>query len=172
MTVTGKGDSGVHAELPKRLRWPVYAVVIPWTVVMLVIYCMIMFGGFVETWGRDHSFTFRHYIEAFGVTTGPHGLVWAGAAWNSFWNTLTIAAIASPLTAGIGLLTAYLLVRQRFTGRVENGDYGLAIAYSSALIVVMLVVISLVQVFIGERQLGRRQNRHVEHRPQMQGTRA
>ncbi len=286
VTVTGKGDAGVHVELPRRVRWPIYSVVIPWTFTMMVIYSMIMFGGFVETWGRDHSFTLRHYIDAFSVTTGPSGLIWNGAAWNSFWTTLTIAGIAAPLTAGIGLLTAYLLARQRFTGkdafefgtmlsfaipgtvigvsyilafnvppleltgtgvilvlcfmfrnmpvgvrggiaamsqldrqldeasltlgantwltvrkvilpllrpaivaalvfsfvraitaisaviflvsaeyhmatayiigRVENGDYGLAIAYSSVLILVMLLVTSLVQIFIGERQLGRR----------------
>ena len=41
-------------------------------------------------------------------------------------------------------------------GRVENGDYGLAIAYSSALILVMLAVIGLFQLAVGERRLGRR----------------
>jgi iron(III) transport system permease protein len=247
---------------------------------------MIMFGGFVETWGRNHAFTLRHYADAFAVTTGEFGLVWSGAAWNSFWTTISIAAIAAPLTAGLGLLTAYLLVRQRFAGRemfefgtmlsfaipgtvigvsyilafnvppieitgtgiilvicflfrnmpvgvragvaamsqldrnldeasltlgagaattvrsviapllrpaiaaalvfsfvrsitaisaviflvsanyhmatayiigrVENGDYGIAIAYSSVLILVMLVAISLVQLIIGKRRLGRR----------------
>jgi iron(III) transport system permease protein len=247
---------------------------------------MIMFGGFVQTWGRDHSFTLRHYIDAFAVTRGDFGLVWSGAAWNSFWTTLSIATIAAPLTAALGLLTAYLLVRQRFSGRsafefgtmlsfaipgtvigisyilafnvppieltgtgiilvicfvfrnmpvgvragvaamsqldqsldeasltlgantfttvrrvilpllrpaiiaalvfsfvraitaisaviflvsanydmatsyiigrVENGDYGLAIAYSSVLILVMLAVITLVQLVVGERRIGRR----------------
>jgi iron(III) transport system permease protein len=39
---------------------------------------------------------------------------------------------------------------------VENGDYGLAIAYSSVLILVMLLAISLVQLVVGERRLGRR----------------
>ncbi|MGI9426050.1 MAG: ABC transporter permease, partial [Hyphomicrobiaceae bacterium] len=42
---------------------------------------------------------------------------WSGSAWDSFWTTVQIAAISAPLTAGVGLLTAYLLVRQRFTGR-------------------------------------------------------
>jgi iron(III) transport system permease protein len=286
VTVTGKGDAGLHAMLPKRLTWLIYAIVIPWTFMMLVIYGMVMFGGFVETWGRDHSLTLRHYADAFSVTTGEHGLIWSGAAWNSFWTTISISAIAAPLTAGLGLLTAYLLVRQRFAGReifefgtmlsfaipgtvigisyilafnippieltgtgiilvicfmfrnmpvglragvaamsqldknldeasltlgansfttlrhvilpllrpaiaaalvfsfvraitsvsaviflvsahyhmatayiigrVENGDYGLAIAYSSVLILVMLVAVSLVQLVIGRRKLGRR----------------
>lgn len=117
VTVTGKGDAGLHAALPRRLSWVIYAVVIPWTVLMIVIYAMVMFGGFVETWGRDHSFTLRHYADAFAVTRGDFGLVWSGAAWNSFWTTLTIAAVSAPLTAGLGLLTAYLLVRQHFAGR-------------------------------------------------------
>ena len=246
----------------------------------------IMFGGFVELWGRDHTLTLRHYLEAFSITTGPNGLIWSGAAWNSFSTTVSIAAISAPLTAAVGLLTAYLLVRQKFVGqnafefgtmlsfaipgtvigvgyilafnvppieltgtgvilvicfifrnmpvgvragiaamsqidksldeasltlgassfatirrvvlpllrpaivaalvfsfvramtaisaviflvsanydmatsyiigRVENGDYGLAIAYSSVLIVVMVVVILLVQLVVGERRIGRR----------------
>src|SRR3546814_14346175 len=82
---------------------------------------MILFGGFVETWGRDHSLTLRHYVAAFSVSAGEHGLVWSGAAWNSFWTTLSIATIAAPLTAALGLLTAYLLARQRFAGRDRKG---------------------------------------------------
>jgi iron(III) transport system permease protein len=40
--------------------------------------------------------------------------------------------------------------------RVINGDYGLAIAYSCALIVLMLAVILLIQGLVGNRRLGRR----------------
>jgi iron(III) transport system permease protein len=40
--------------------------------------------------------------------------------------------------------------------RVVNGDYGVAIAYSSVLIVLMLVVIWVIQLAIGDRRLGRR----------------
>ncbi len=42
----------------------------------------------------------KHYVKAFGVEWGPHGLLWAGAAWNSFWTTVKLSAIAAPLTAG------------------------------------------------------------------------
>ncbi len=285
-TVTGKGDAGNHIALPRPVQWAVVGVTLPWAALTLVIYLMILFGGFVETWGRDHSFTLRHYVDAFGVSEGPHGLIWSGAAWNSFGTTLMIAALSAPLTAALGLLTAYLLVRHQFRaksafefgtmmsfaipgtvigvsyilafnvppieltgtgiilvicflfrnmpvgvragiaamsqldknldeaslvlgaralatvrrvllpllrpaivaalvysfvramtaisaviflvsaeydmatsyiiGRVENGDYGLAIAYCSVLILVMLASIVLVQLVVGERQLGRR----------------
>ncbi|MDH3911916.1 MAG: ABC transporter permease subunit, partial [Rhodospirillales bacterium] len=78
---------------------------------------------------RDHGFTLRHYLEAFSITTGAHGLVWSGAAWNSFWTTLEIAAISAPLTAGVGLLTAYILVRQRFVGR-DAFEFGTMLSFA------------------------------------------
>ena len=52
------------------------------------IYAMALAGGFVETWGRDYTLTLRHYVKAFGIEWGPHGMLWAGAAWNSFWTTV------------------------------------------------------------------------------------
>jgi len=128
-TVTGKGDSGTHPRLPKRLTWLVCGTAIPWAVLTLVIYAMILFGGFVETWGRDHSLTLRHYITAFSVSSGADGLLWTGAAWNSFGTTLVIAAVAAPLTAAIGLLTAYLLVRQRFTGK-DAFEFGTMLSFA------------------------------------------
>jgi iron(III) transport system permease protein len=83
----------------------------------------------VEIWGRDHSFTLRHYAAAFSVTQGSHGLVWSGGAWNSFWTTLTIAAVAAPLTAALGLLTANLLVRQRFGGKTAF-EFGTMLSFA------------------------------------------
>jgi iron(III) transport system permease protein len=41
-------------------------------------------------------------------------------------------------------------------GRVENNEYGIAIAYSTALIFVMLAAIGLLQFLVGERRIGRR----------------
>ncbi len=128
-TITGKADTGVHMHLPKRLTWLCYGTALPWATLTAVIYCMIMFGGFVESWGRDHSFTLRHYAEAFSITTGVHGLVWSGAAWNSFWTTLQIAAISAPLTATVGLLTAYVLVRQRFVGK-DAFEFGTMLSFA------------------------------------------
>ncbi len=128
-TISGKGDSGLHMHLPRRLKILSYGTALPWAALTAVIYCTIMFGGFVESWGRDHGFTLRHYLEAFSVTTGAHGLVWSGAAWNSFWTTLEIAAISAPLTAGVGLLTAYILVRQRFVGK-DAFEFGTMLSFA------------------------------------------
>ncbi len=128
-TITGKGDAGIHARLPRRMKWLAYGTALPWAVLTAVVYLMIMFGGFVETWGLNHSFTVRHYIDAFSVELSEFGLVWSGAAWNSFWTTLEISAISAPLTAGIGLLTAYILVRQRFVGK-DVFEFGTMLSFA------------------------------------------
>lgn len=116
-TLSGKGDAGKQSELPTGLKWLCYATAIPWATFTLILYTMIMFGGFVANWGRDNTFTFRHYIGNFGLEWTEFGLLWTGRAWNSLFTTLQIAGISAPLTAGMGLLTAYLLVRQRFAGQ-------------------------------------------------------
>jgi iron(III) transport system permease protein len=117
-SVTGKGDAGVHIALPRALSVAVHALVIPWMIFTIVVYAMILFGGFVRTWGLDNTLTFEHYVRAFSIGwRDDGGLAWTGVAWNSFWTTMEISLISAPLTAAVGLLTAYLIVRQRFVGR-------------------------------------------------------
>lgn len=116
-TVTGKGDSGRHISLDRKLAGAVYAIVVPWVVFTLVVYGMIIFGGFATTLGLDNSLTFDHFRKAFSVAIGEGGVRWTGVAWDSFWTTMEIALVSAPLTAAIGLLAAYLVVRQRFAGR-------------------------------------------------------
>ena len=56
------------------------------------------------------------------------------------------------VTADQNMATAYII------GLVESGEYGVAIAYSTVLIAVMLVVVTSVQLLFGKRTL-RRENR-------------
>ncbi len=116
-TVTGKGDSGVHPAMPRGLAWPVYAVVALWTTFTVIVYGMILYGSVVQLWGVDNTLTLKHYLTAFRVEWGASGLRWTGSAWDSFWTTIMIATVAAPLTAAIGLITAYLLTRQDFAGK-------------------------------------------------------
>ena len=115
-TVTGKADSGQHSGLNSGLKWACYLIAIPWAMFTAIVYCMIVFGSLVKLWGYDNSFTFEHYISAFAIKTDG-GLRFIGSAWDSYFTTLQIASIAAPLTALVGLLTAYVLVRQRFAGK-------------------------------------------------------
>ncbi|RMF37209.1 MAG: iron ABC transporter permease [Alphaproteobacteria bacterium] len=118
VTVTGKGDGGMALSLPKPVARVAAAVVYPWALFSLLIYLMILFGGFVEIWGRDHSLTLRHYADAFSIGwSEKFGLVWSGAAWNSFFTTFWVAAVSALPTALMGLLIAWLLARQNFAGK-------------------------------------------------------
>ena len=107
----------MHPQLPNRIKWPAYSIAMCWTGMTIVIYCMIVYGGFVELWGLNNTLTLHHYIDAFGIAWNENGILWQGSVWDSFWTTLKISAIAAPLTAMVGLVTAYLLVRQTFSGK-------------------------------------------------------
>eukprot|EP00873_Tetraselmis_striata_P030993 jgi/Tetstr1/451257/TSEL_038293.t1 len=61
-----------------------------------------------------------------------------------------VSAVIFLVSARHNMATAYIM------GRVENGEYALAIAYSAVLMVIMIACIALIQLFIGKRQLGRR----------------
>ena len=122
-TVTGKADNGQHVGLSPKFARLITGIVVVWTTFTIVIYGMVLTGGFVKQWGRDNSFTLKHYLNAFGVDIGAHGVHWTGTAWSSFFTSMTIAGIAAPLTAALGMMTAWLLVRQKFAlkGAFEFG---------------------------------------------------
>jgi iron(III) transport system permease protein len=61
-----------------------------------------------------------------------------------------ISAVIFLVSAEYDMATSYII------GRVENNDYGLAIAYSTTLIVVMLSAILLLQFLVGRTKIGRR----------------
>jgi len=61
----------------------------------------------------------------------------------------TVSAIIFLVTADTQVATTYIM------GRVEDGDYGQAVSYGSVLIVTMLLVIFLVEKFIGRSRIER-----------------
>ncbi|MES2978231.1 MAG: iron ABC transporter permease [Pseudomonadota bacterium] len=118
VTVTGKGDGGLPTPLPRRVAGLCYATAIPWAVFTLVLYALILVGGFVLDIGRGNfEPTLQHFKTGFAVDWGERGLHWSGSAWDSFGITVLVAAIAAPLTTVIGLLAAYVIARQQFAGR-------------------------------------------------------
>ena len=69
----------------------------------------------------------------------------------SFVRAMTaISAVVFLVSAEYDMATSYII------GRVENNDYGLAIAYSTALILVMLPAVGLLHIFVGKIHIGRR----------------
>ena len=62
----------------------------------------------------------------------------------------TVSAVIFLVTAENELATTYII------GRVGNGDYGVALAYCTVLIILMSLATAAIQFFVGERKLGRR----------------
>jgi iron(III) transport system permease protein len=70
----------------------------------------------------------------------------------SFVRAITsVSAVIFLVSANYNLATAYIV------GRVEVSDFGVAIAYSSVLVVFMMLVIGAIQLGVGERRISRRQ---------------
>ncbi|MEZ5778570.1 MAG: iron ABC transporter permease [Paracoccaceae bacterium] len=128
-TVTGKGDAGVHPEMPRGLAVPVYAIAALWAAFTVVIYGMILYGSVVQLWGVDNTLTFKHYLTAFSIRLEEGGIRWTGSAWDSFWTTMLISTVAAPLTAAMGLITAYLLTRQNFAGK-RSFEFGTMLSFA------------------------------------------
>jgi iron(III) transport system permease protein len=118
VTVSGKGDSGLPAKLPTGLRRGCVGFALLWIVFTLACYAVILVGGFVKDVGRgDMTPVVSHIAAGFGVEWRDGGLAFTGSAWDSFFTTIEVAAIAAPLTAIVGLLSAYVITRQQFAGR-------------------------------------------------------
>jgi ABC-type Fe3+ transport system, permease component len=110
VTVSGKSYRGDIQPLPKSLEWMATLFIIFWMILNLTLYGSIIYGSFVFNWGIDHTFTLNNYMVLFG-----DGL--RNGAWPSLLTTLTFAAIAAPMTALFGLLIAYIVTRQNFSGK-------------------------------------------------------
>ena len=67
-----------------------------------------------------------------------------------------VSAVIFLVSARHNMATAYIM------GRVENGEYALAIAYSTVLMLVMIACVALMNWAVGRRKLGRRSSMAAE----------
>ncbi|MGV7959868.1 iron ABC transporter permease [Photorhabdus tasmaniensis] len=110
VTVSGKSYRGDVQPLPISLVWGVCAILFIWVVFNILLYGSIFYGSFTVNWGVDYTLTLDNFIKLFGQ--GMHD-----GAWPSLLDTLLYAGIAAPITAILGLLIAYIVVRQKFRGK-------------------------------------------------------
>ncbi|HSC72155.1 MAG TPA: iron ABC transporter permease, partial [Candidatus Methylomirabilis sp.] len=105
VTVTGKPPSGKPMALPRGLEIGLLGSCAAWCLFTMALYLFVVYGGFVEIWGINNAFTLRHYRQL--LRDGMDALQ----------TTLILAGVSSPLTAAVGILLAYLVVRHQFPGR-------------------------------------------------------
>jgi iron(III) transport system permease protein len=82
----------------------------------------------VKALGRDYTPTLQHLTTAFKLNFNG-GPIFAGSAWDSLFATLEVSLLSAPLTAAIGLMTAYLLSRQNFAGK-RSFEFGTMLSFA------------------------------------------
>lgn len=105
VTVTGKPGSGNFSPLPVWLERTLQSVLALWGLAVVLLYFSIFFGSFVQIWGINNSFTFKHYIDLTNL-----GLP-------VLFKTAQLAFISAIIATLAGFLIAYLVSRQQFWGR-------------------------------------------------------
>ena len=104
VTVTGKPANQTIRIVHPAIVWPLAACCYALVAIIVLLYGTVIWVGFTKIPGIDWTLTTEHYARAF--TTGLQPL----------WNSLLLAAIATPIITIMGILIAYILARRAYPG--------------------------------------------------------
>jgi len=105
VTVTGKPSTRLTELASKPVRIALVAFVGLSIVLIMSLYGTIVAGCFVKNWGIDYSFTLENIGEA--LRQGSKAIV----------DTVTLAAIATPIAGILAMIAALVVVRRTFFGK-------------------------------------------------------
>ena len=105
VTITGKASRKRALIDEKHIAFPLTTICYIISFIVIGLYILIPLVSFVKLWGVDYTFTFENYRYAFSVGR------------KSLRDSTIMAALATPITGILAMITAFLIVRKRFTGR-------------------------------------------------------
>ena len=105
-TLTGKASRGRVAITERSVTLPLSILCGAISVFVIVMYAMVFMGSFFKLWGRDYSFSLRHWKNFFRL----NGI-------RNFKDSALLSVIAAPITAVMSMIIAYLVVKRKFRGR-------------------------------------------------------
>lgn len=105
ITVTGKPTVSVLKSVSKPMKWFLFAVCMLISLFILTVYLTIFWGAFTKAWGMNNTLTMDNFKYVMDVGLG------------AIWDTLVIALTSTPISALLGMVIAFLLVRKIFPGR-------------------------------------------------------
>ena len=105
VTVTGKPSTTLTDLTNRPVRIALETV--SWLIMsfILILYVTIVAGCFVKNWGIDYTFTLSNWGEALS------------RGWTAIRDTVTLAAIATPIAGILAMIAAMLIVRKKFPGK-------------------------------------------------------
>ena len=105
VTVTGKPVGNVKKITEKRIVIPLFVFCLLITLVIILFYGTVVWISLIKTWGVDMSLSFKNYSFVF-----KRGM-------RAIKDTLLLSLIATPITALLGMLISFLLIRKKFYGK-------------------------------------------------------
>jgi iron(III) transport system permease protein len=105
VTVTGKPSTRLTELASSPVRMGLQVFVGLCIAFIIALYATIVAGCFVKNWGIDYSFTLANIGEA--LRLGMKSIV----------DTVTLAAIATPIAGILAMLAALVVVRKTFVGK-------------------------------------------------------
>ncbi|MEI8094638.1 MAG: iron ABC transporter permease [Spirochaetales bacterium] len=105
VTVTGKPSMRLTELASPAVRVALTIFVGLCIVLIIALYATIVAGCFVRNWGIDYTFTLDNFGEA--LTRG----------WRAITDTVTLAALATPIAGVLAMIASLVVVRKVFVGK-------------------------------------------------------
>ncbi|MCR5290266.1 MAG: iron ABC transporter permease [Treponema sp.] len=105
-TLTGKASRERAAISDRSVRIPLLTFCVVISVFVIVLYILVFFGSLFKIWGRNYSLSLRWYQYIF-----------KNRGYKVFMDSIWLSLIASPITALISMIIAYLVVKRKFAGK-------------------------------------------------------
>jgi len=102
-TLTGKATRGRAAITDSSVRIPLVTICTLLTVFVISMYILVPFGSLFKIWGRDYHLSLKWYEYIF-----------KNRGYRVFTDSMLLSAIASPITALLSMIIAYLVVKRKF----------------------------------------------------------
>lgn len=102
ITVTGKPNTSTIKSVGPITKWVLFTIIVIISLFILLIYVTIFWGAFTKVWGMNNQFTFDNFKYVFDV--GGQSII----------DTLIIALTSTPISALLGMIIAFLIVRKTF----------------------------------------------------------
>ncbi len=105
-TLTGKATRSRQLMTDKSVRYPLVTLCTLITVFVLIMYALVPLGSLFKLWGRDYSLSLKWYQYVF-----------KNRGYRVFTDSMLLSLIASPITALLSMIIAYLVVKRKFLGK-------------------------------------------------------
>ena len=105
VTVTGKPSGRITELTTPLVRRILTGIIFVIVFLLILLYGTIFAGCFVKNWGIDYTFSLENITEAITRST------------DALFDTVTLAAIATPIAGITAMIAALLIVRRKFHGK-------------------------------------------------------